>query len=116
MRENKAYRKVLNQYMTSSDKKEKKTYSDLLTSIRLSYRLSEYQLHEYINVQRQMYSKHIDSSTAQKIATTVWKAVESVLFKNGKKLHFKKFGSLASLEGKINNSGIRFKDNILHWN
>lgn len=116
MRENKAYRKVLNQYMTASDKKEKKTYSVLLNSIRLSYGISEYQFHEYINVQRQMYKKHIDVNTAQKIATTVWQAVESVLFKSGKKLHFKKFGALTSLEGKSNAYGIRFKENILHWN
>ncbi len=31
-------------------------------------------------------------------------------------MHFKKYGELNSLEGKSNDTGIRFKDNYLVWN
>ncbi len=40
---------------------------------------------------------------------------EDVLFK-GSKAHFKKYGTMTSVEGKTNKSGIRFRDNKIHWN
>ncbi len=119
MRENKNYQRNLNQYFKYkklNDKENIKLYSDLLNSIRLSYCLSEYQLHSFIKVQQKMYKKNIDSSTTQKIATMVWKSVQTVLFQKGKKVHFKKYNTLTSVEGKTNKSGIRFINNKLCWN
>lgn len=119
MRENKVYKKTLTKYIEYkeiNDKENIKLYSDLLNSIRLSYSLSEYQLHSFIKVQQNMYKKHIDSNTSQKIASTVWKAIEDVLYKKGKKVHFKKRNTLISVEGKTNKSGIRFINNSLSWN
>ena len=121
MKENKAYKQTLNKYLEYkklNDEENIKIYSNLLNSIRLSYSLSEYQIHSFIKIQQNMYKKHIDSNTSQKIATSVWKAIEDVLYKKGKKVHFKKYNSLISLEGKSNKSGIRYlkEINILSWN
>ena len=121
MKENKTYKQTLKKYLEYkklNDKENIKLYSNLLNEIRMSYSLSEYQFHSFIKTQQNMYKKHIDSFTAQKIASTVWKAVESVLFNEGKKLHFKKKGTHSSLEGKSNKTGIKYlKDkNILTWN
>lgn len=116
MRQTKVYRQTLNKYINSTSIEEKKIYSNVLNSIRASYSLSEYGLHSFVKTQQNMYKKHIDSNTSQKIATTVWKAVQDVLFKKGKKLHFKKFGTLTSVEGKTNKSGIKFRNNQLIWN
>lgn len=133
MRENKSYKRNLKEYLfykelaekdksnglTSSENIDKfNVYKEILTDIRLSYSLSEYQFHAFIKKQQHMYKKHIDSNTAQKLATTVWKATSEVMFRKGKDIHFKKFGTLTSLEGKKNTQGIRFlKDNrILSWN
>lgn len=128
MRENKTYKQTLSHFInikTQLDKsknkevnKELKLYSSLLNDIRNSYNLTEYGLHSYVKIQQHMYKKHIDSNTSQKIATTVWKSIEDVLFSTGKKVHFKKKGQLSSVEGKSNKAGIRFnKDTLtLHWN
>lgn len=121
MKENKDYKYAFKKYLyykTLNDKENIKFYANLLADIRLDYSLSEYSLHSFIKKQQIMYKKHIDSFTAQKIASTVWIAVESVLFNEGKKLHFKKKGTISSLEGKSNNTGIRYlKDkSILAWN
>lgn len=133
MKENKGYKNVLKQYFYYRDlelkdfskglkksiyTKEKNTYTKLLSEIRLSYSLSEYQFHSFVKVQQNKYKKHIDSNTSQKLATTVWKAVEDYLFRKGKAVHFKKFGTLTSLEGKSNKAGIRYNKNknILSWN
>ena len=112
MKENKTYQNTLKQYLYYKDINDKanvKLYSNLLNEIRMSYSLSEYQFHSIIKTQQNMYKEHIDSNTSQKLASTVWKAVESVLFKKGQYVHYKKFNTLLSLEGKSNKQGIRFK-------
>lgn len=38
------------------------------------------------------------------------------MYGDGEKVHFKRYGTLNSLEGKNNKTGIRFKDNQLVWN
>ncbi len=133
MRENKSYKRNLKEYLYYKELSEKdkanglkksenitkfNMYKEILNDIRLSYSLSEYQFHAFVKKQQQMYKKHIDSNTAQKLATTVWKATSEVMFRKGKDIHFKKFGTLTSLEGKKNTQGIRFlKDSrILSWN
>lgn len=54
--------------------------------------------------------------TAQKIATTLWKSYDKLFFGNGKRVYFKQYGELNSLEGKSNKTGIRLINDILIWN
>ena len=96
-------------------KKDKNRINQWLADIRRGYGLSEYQLHAYISVQQHRYQKYIDSMTAQKIASSVWRSVEKYLFDNGKCIHFRKYDEFESMEGKKNTSGMRFKDGRLHW-
>ena len=126
LKRNKKYKRLLKTYSMykqleeqEENRKEKSNYTKLknetskeLKKTQLKFKLSEYQLHEYVKVQYQKY-KGIDSNTGQKIASTVWRAVETNLYGKGKKLHFKKYGQLNSIEGKSNTSGIRFKDGWL---
>ena len=122
MRQDKEYRSLIKKHISlkgKDDKISKHIRNDIgngLSRIRMSYGLSEYQFHAWIAVQQHRYRKHIDSLTAQKIATNVWQAVEAVLFRKGKSIRFQRLDSLMSLEGKNNVSGIRFKDGRLHWN
>ena len=53
---------------------------------------------------------------AQKIATALWKSYDKLFYGNGKKVYYKKYGSLNTLEGKSNKTGIRFKDDMIIWN
>jgi len=118
MRLNKEYKRSLSLYLKEIDNSKKRAYSQELNLIRERFGLTEYQFHAYMKTQQQLYKKHIDANTAQKIASTVWKGVSACLFKSGKILHFKKYGQLTSLEGKKNTQGIRFKvkDKNLYWN
>ena len=122
MRQNKEYRSLMTEYISLKGKDDKVSKSrrnvigNELSHIRTSYGLSEYQFHVWIAVQQHRFRKHIDSLTAQKIATNVWQSVEAVLFRKGKTIHFQKLDNLMSLEGKSNVSGIRFKDGRLYWN
>jgi hypothetical protein len=101
---------------SDASKKAIARVNDELKAIRMSYGLSEYQLHSFVKIQQHRYKKHIDSSTAQKIATQVWQSVEKVLYGNGKYLHFHKYNDFLSMEGKSNASGIRYKNGSVEWN
>lgn len=86
--------------------KEFKSIKKELTDLQRTFGLSEFQLHDFISVSKRNFERNIDISTAQAIASTVWKSISSNLFRDGKKCHFKKHGTLTSVEGKTNKSGI----------
>ena len=110
---NQRYQEIMSSY--KNNKKFSKQEKEELSNIRMSVGLSEYQFHDYIVKQKNMFSEHIDINTAQKIATRVWQSADSYLFKNGEELHFKKKIDFCSVEGKNNSSGIRFRNNTIHW-
>jgi DNA-nicking Smr family endonuclease len=62
----------------------------LFKRAREQYDFSEYALHSYSTKLRHSWiGDHIDSNTAQKLATRAYKAVEKVLFGKAKKARFK---------------------------
>ncbi|WXR60239.1 transposase [Peptostreptococcaceae bacterium AGR-M142] len=96
-------------------KRQKELYKEL-NQIYKDYRLNEYSFHADVRDMQRFFKKNIDSNTSQKIATYLWKAYEKLLFGDGKQIHYKKYDTLKSLEGKSNKSGIRFKNDTLFWN
>ena len=114
---------ISNVYKTEKDKnkakKLAKSYFDIKKSMLQEFRLNEYSLHEDVKNMQHHFKSNIDSFTAQKIASNVWKAYDKLLYGNGETVHFKKFSEgLNSLEGKSNKTGIVYKieDNKLVWN
>ena len=120
LRQDVEYRQAMAEYLaisgnTPEDKKHREAVSVIMRDIRMAHGLSEYQFHAWIVLQQHQYRKDIDSMTAQKIATKVWQAVEAVLFRKGKTIHFRKLEQFYSLEGKNNSSGIRFSRGRMEW-
>lgn len=115
------YLRLLNEYRQCPDtddyKKQKSKTSKKLTKRVRYYGLSEHAFQAYIvKMKNESYQNMLDIDTAQKLATRVWKAVEKVLYSDGKKVHFKKYGELCSLESKKNTSGIKFNKNTMRVN
>jgi len=103
----------------SNDKtklKHKKELCTQLNELHKQYKLSEYSFYADVKLMQHHFKKNIDAFTSQQIASRVWKSYDKLLFGNGKKVHFKRYNELNSLEGKSNNTGIRFKENNLLWN
>ena len=96
--------------------KRKKELCKQLNELYKQYSLNEYSFHNDVKEMQKHFKNNIDSFTAQKLATNLWKAYDKLLFGNGKDIHYKRYDSLNSLEGKSNNTGIRFKDDMLLWN
>ena len=110
----KKYRNLLSQL--SGDKTKDRFIWKQIKEIRKQFGMSEYSFHKDVQKLQHHFSKNIDSLTAQKIASNIWKAYEKLFFGNGDKIHYKKYNTLNSLEGKSNSAGIRFKDDAILWN
>lgn len=87
----------------------------LFKTLKQEYKLSEYSLHAFVKPMQQYFNRNLDAFTAQKLATRAWKTFEKLMLHRAKKVNFKRFGGMTSVEGKTNNTGLRFKDNRLVW-
>lgn len=101
--------------LTGNKKSDKEIWKQI-NDIRKQYGMSEYSFHADVKRMQKHFKENIDSYTAQKIATTLWRSYDKLFFGNGKKVYYKRYGGLNSLEGKSNKSGIRVIDDLLIWN
>ena len=108
------YRNLMS--MLTGNKKSDKPILKQIDQIRKEYGLTEYSLHADVKEMQKHFKKNVDSFTAQKIATTLWKSYDKLFYGNGKRVYYKKFGDMNSLEGKSNSTGIRLVDEHLIWN
>ena len=110
----KKYRTLLSS-LTGNKKCDKEIWKQI-NDIRKQYGMSEYSFHEDVKKIQKHFKDNIDSFTAQKIATTLWKSYDKLFFGNGTRVYFKRYGELNSLEGKSNKTGIRLINDTLIWN
>ena len=91
-------------------KAQKQERSALFSQLRQDYGFSEYGLHAYATEARTTWlADHIDSNTAQKLATRAYQAANRVCLGQAKKVRWKSRGrGLDSVEGKNNTQGLRF--------
>lgn len=114
MTKTRKYRNLMS--ILTGNKKSDKPIWKQIGQIRKEYGLTEYSLHADVKEMQKHFKKNIDSFTAQKIATTLWKSYDKLFYGNGKRVYYKKYGDMNSLEGKSNSTGIRFVDEHLVWN
>ena len=99
----KKYRNLISQL--SGDKKKDKSIWKQINDIRKQFGMSEYSFYKDVQRLQHHFSNNIDSRTAQQIASNLWKAYERLFYGNGEQIHYKKYGSFNSLEGKTNTRG-----------
>ena len=114
---------IANVYKIEKDEKKRKKlckeYFNIKNEMLSEFRLNEYSFHDDVKNMQKHFKENIDSFTAQKIASQVWKAYDKLIYGNGEQVHFKPYSKpLNSLEGKWNKSGIVYKieSNTLEWN
>lgn len=110
----KKYRNLISQL--SGDKKKDKAIWKQINDIRKQFSMSEYLFYHEVKRLQHHFSDNIDALTARSIASNLWRAYEKLFYRNGEKIHYKKYGNLNSLEGKTNKQGIRFKNDTILWN
>ena len=94
--------------LSFEEKRRKKQLSSEMKTMIRSYGLSEYDLQSYIKLSAKQFRKCLSSQQVQKEASHVWKGIESIFYKNGKALHFKRFRDFDTISGKTNINGLKF--------
>ena len=115
LKKTKTYRNLLESL--NQDKKHDKPIWDEINRLRKEAGLTEYGLSSMVTPIRQHFKKQINAHIAQTLSKRLWKSFEKLLYDDGKKIHFKKYGQLNSLEGKTNTTGIIFRteSRICEW-
>lgn len=94
-----------------------KARQELFKSAREKHEFGEYALHEYTKYLRQSeyISEHVDSSTAQKIATRAFDSLMKYAIGKRGRPRFKPYSRFSNVEGKSNATGIRWVDGKIKW-
>lgn len=87
------------------DKDRKKLYKTR-NDIYKKFELTNYSLYDDVKPMYKHFKGNIGSLEAQAIADRVYKAIEKLL--DGKKVYFKKYGEVNSIENKWNRSGLKY--------
>ncbi|MDM8534927.1 transposase, partial [Clostridiaceae bacterium HSG29] len=95
---------------------QNKLYKEIKTLYK-EFNLTEYGLIKTMTPLYKPFNKNIDNKTAQAIASRAWKAIDKLINGNSKKVYFKKYNELNSLEGKWNKSGMKYDgQGNVKWN
>jgi hypothetical protein len=88
-----------------------KDRNKIFNGLNKKYNLTEYSLHDFVKPMGKYFN--IDAMTTQKIATRAFNAFQRLIFHKAKKIKYKTYGELNSIEGKSNKQGIRFRDDTV---
>lgn len=99
--------------LQNNDKKEKNL---LFKMAKEEQDFTEYSLHKYIGNLRHKIVNNLDIQTTQKLATRAFHATEKMLYGKARKVRFKGYNQMNSVESKSNNTGIRWRNNSVIWN
>jgi len=90
--------------------------SKMFAQARKHYGFREYDLHAYAGELRQSWiGDHLDSLTTQKLASRAYQAASRLLFGQARHVRFKGPHQMDSVEGKNNESGIRWRGDHIEW-
>ncbi len=109
MIESKQYQKI--QQMSKGSERNRQ-----LKELKKQYKLTRSDIDAYVAPMQHKFKSNIDSHAAQKLAERSLTAIERLIYGKAKQVHFKKIGQDISLEGKTNDTGIRYKDGCIIWN
>lgn len=88
-----------------------KDRNKIFNDLNKKYKLTEYSLHDFVKPMGKYFG--IDAMTVQKIATRAFDAFQGLVFHKAKKIKYKAYGELNSIEGKSNKQGIRFREDVV---
>ena len=85
-----------------------KERNQLLNQFKEQYGVRKFDLNMYVQGMGRKFKQNIGSQMAQNIAERAFRAVEKVMYGNGKKVRFCSVGQFFSLEEKTNKTGFRY--------
>jgi len=114
LRQSKDFQKARKMPKTANGKRNKER-TEAFKELNARFDFSEYAIIIYATkIRRSWINNHIDSNTAQKLASRAFKSVQKVAFGQAKRVRFKGKNQLKSIEGATNKIGIRYKEKTGH--
>lgn len=112
----KQYRSLMQELRHDKSEHDKEIYKQI-NDLREKAGLSKYGLQGMMTPLRYHFKNLVNTHIAIAIANRIWKAYKKYFYEDGKKIHFKKFGNVSSLEGKNNKNAIMYKldKNMCVW-
>ncbi|WP_059106223.1 hypothetical protein [Shouchella shacheensis] len=104
-----------NEFQALLKQEKTKERNQSLEEVRSEYGVTEHSLHHFVRPMHHVFQDNIDSFTAQKLATRAYLTLERLMYGEAKKVFFKRYGEMSSVEGKSNKTGIRYRDGFLYW-
>lgn len=105
----KEYKKLIKErYKLKVDGKSTKIVDKKINEIKFKYCLDKSSIYDWSKPLQYKYSKYISSQMANAICDDVLKAIEKVLYSNGKTLHYKKLDYIRSVSAKSLTNGFKF--------
>ena len=115
IQQSKAYQAIKKLPKTSNGKQNPER-TQAFNTLNRKEGFTDYAIQHYATgIRNSWIEEHIGTHIAQKLATRAFKAVQKKAFGTAKNVRFKGKNQMDSLEGKNNETGLRFKDNILYW-
>ena len=102
-------------YQKAKKMNKGKERNAIFTELNTQFGLTEYAIHAFLTPMNQKFYQNIDAQAGQKIGTRAFQAFKKMMFGEAKKVYFKRYGEMESVEGKSNKTGIRFVNNMLFW-
>ena len=112
----KQYRSLMKELKYDKSEHDKEIWIKI-NDLREKAGLSKYGLQGMMTPLRYHFKNLVNTHIAIAIANRVWDAYVRYFYKDGEEIHFKKFGSVESLEGKNNKNAIMYKldKNMCVW-
>ncbi len=105
----------LDKKIQETPKEKRKTLYNKKDNFLKKNGFSEYAFKDDIISMQKHFVQHIATQIARQTAVAVWQAFDKYLFGNGKKVHFKRRGTLNSASNEKANVTLFYEDNCLTW-
>lgn len=99
-----------------SMKKNNPERKKIFAHLNKFYKFTDYEVQAYLTKTRPKLVSKLDCHTVQKLATRAFQATQKLLFGTAKKIRFKAYSQMKSLESKSNVAGILWRNNVTEWN
>lgn len=99
---------------TNLNNNRKELYKQLQI-VCIKYRITQYSFYADVKQMYKHFKANIFCLESQAIADRVWTSINNLISRKGKKVHFKKYGDVNSIENKNNKCGLRYWHNMITW-
>ena len=110
----KHYRQLKEEIANTAKDKRKSLYAKRNKLIKESG-FTEFEFKNDMTTMQKHFAKHIAAQVSHKAASDVWRAFDRYFYGDGRRIHFKRKGTLSSISHQSMNNGMNYRDGYFIW-